>query len=93
MLDAKPKSFQMSLIDDFNESTETSYLPASVSFGDTHLPQNGYAAGFESADNVRVSFNKYRNCINKKTTFGIHIIRNGVVMVIPYSRLMIIVVL
>ncbi|KAI7860888.1 Pep3/Vps18/deep orange family-domain-containing protein [Circinella umbellata] len=44
----------MSLIDDFNESSETSYLPASVSFGDTHLPQNGYAAGFESADNVRL---------------------------------------
>ncbi|KAI9491455.1 Pep3/Vps18/deep orange family-domain-containing protein [Zychaea mexicana] len=44
----------MSLIDDFNESTEANYLPASASYGDGHLTQNGYGAGFDTADNVRL---------------------------------------
>lgn len=46
----------MSLIDDFNESTEASLAPVPASFGDVYAAPNGYGTGFEGGgDNVRVS--------------------------------------
>lgn len=46
----------MSLIDDFNESTEASLAPVPASFGDVYAAPNGYGTGFEGGgDNVRVN--------------------------------------
>lgn len=45
----------MSLIDDFNESTEASLAPVPASFGDVYAAPNGYGTGFEGGgDNVRL---------------------------------------
>ncbi|KAI9322126.1 Pep3/Vps18/deep orange family-domain-containing protein [Dichotomocladium elegans] len=44
----------MSLIDDFNESSEAALAPVTIPYGDAYIPQNGYSGGFDNGDSVRL---------------------------------------